>query len=316
MTDPTTPTDSAPGLCACGCGLPVAKGRRFVAFHHNRLPRTSTTEAFRVAYDQKMAESTEPVGLCGCGCRQSAPVARKSNLRKGWIKGLPKRWIAGHQGWAQPRRRPVDVVPGTCGCGCRGMLTERSKQDKFRKYLPAHSPKYARAIDASDLSQASRDAFWANVGIVDHCLVWHGIKNKKGYGVWTDPATNRHYLAHRVAAALMFGSIAAGVQRNHFCDVGGHGPSCVSPWHTWSGSQSQNLYHAAGAGLMPRKLSASNVLELRSLYQSGVTQRVLAERFGIRQSHVSMIVTGKAWLHLVDPNAPPRLPRPRKIKAA
>jgi len=35
--------------------------------------------------------------LCGCGCGQLAPIARRSDSKWGWIKGEAKRFISGHQ---------------------------------------------------------------------------------------------------------------------------------------------------------------------------------------------------------------------------
>lgn len=34
--------------------------------------------------------------LCECGCGHLAPVATKTRLERGWIKGQPKRFISGH----------------------------------------------------------------------------------------------------------------------------------------------------------------------------------------------------------------------------
>lgn len=35
--------------------------------------------------------------LCQCGCGQEAPIASKTNMRQGYIKGEPHRFIRGHQ---------------------------------------------------------------------------------------------------------------------------------------------------------------------------------------------------------------------------
>jgi hypothetical protein len=194
-----------------------------------------------------------------------------------------------------------------CACGCLGVLT-RSWQGKLRKYLEGHAPNYPRALDASSLSETSKADFWSHVrqDVMWMCWEWVGPHTPSGYASWTDPVTRRRYLAHRLAAALVFGPVPSGAQRNHLCDVGGVGRGRVNPWHTWSGSQSENLYHAAGAGLMPRKLSPSNVLELRELRRVGrVGRSALAEKFGISEHMVDLILKGRAWLHLLEPGAVP-----------
>jgi hypothetical protein len=186
-----------------------------------------------------------------------------------------------------------------CADGCGRALPRGTR----RKYLEGHAFNYARALDASDLSKASAAAFWADVRVADNgmCWEWAG-RHRNGYGLFRDPVTRKRYLAHRLAAALVFGPLPPGVQRNHSCDIGGLGRSCVNPWHTWAGSQSENLYDAAAKGLMPRKLSPSNVLELRELRRVGrVGRSTLAARFGISEHMVDLILKGRAWLHLLEP---------------
>lgn len=38
----------------------------------------------------------QPIKLCECGCGQPAPIATTSDKRMNWIKGQPKRFVAGH----------------------------------------------------------------------------------------------------------------------------------------------------------------------------------------------------------------------------
>jgi len=34
--------------------------------------------------------------LCQCGCGEPAPLARQTDRQKGWVKGQPVRFVAGH----------------------------------------------------------------------------------------------------------------------------------------------------------------------------------------------------------------------------
>jgi len=36
------------------------------------------------------------LGLCECGCGQATTIAQRNLTRRGWIKGQPKRFLAGH----------------------------------------------------------------------------------------------------------------------------------------------------------------------------------------------------------------------------
>lgn len=69
--------------------------------------------------------------------------------------------------------------------------------------------------------------------------------------------------------------------------------------------QVRNVRHAAELGRSiageqngQSRLSEADVLEIRAIAARGVTQSVIAARFGICQAHVSDVVTGKRWKHL------------------
>lgn len=62
-------------------------------------------------------------GYCGCGCGQKTRLARWNDRHKGWIRGEPLRYIAGHR--TTPPRTDYRVDPDT-GCwlwlGCKSPL--------------------------------------------------------------------------------------------------------------------------------------------------------------------------------------------------
>lgn len=80
-------------------------------------------------------EMTEiPDGFCLCGCGQKAPLARKTNRSKGYIKGQPMRWLHGHGCRSrvpengerfgrlvilneEPRVRGFIMIKARCDCG-------------------------------------------------------------------------------------------------------------------------------------------------------------------------------------------------------
>ena len=102
------------------------------------------------------------------------------------------------------------------------------------------------------------------------------------YGLFIDPSTHRRHYTHRLAHALLRGPVRAGELTLHHCDVAGLGAGCLSPFHTFRGTGSDNLRDAAAKGLMRRKLSASQVLEIRALRQANTLSRAaIAERYGI-----------------------------------
>ena len=47
---------------------------------------------------RRFGRTTDPVeGLCRCGCGESTSIAKKTDKRRGWIRGLPIQHVGGHQ---------------------------------------------------------------------------------------------------------------------------------------------------------------------------------------------------------------------------
>ena len=126
---------------------------------------------------------------------------------------------------------------------------------------------------------------------------------KNGYGSFSKDGYPRG--AHRLAWELAYGeSIPDGIEVCHTCD----NPICVRPEHLFLGTHADNAADmvAKGRGVSPRlsgesnpaaKLTEEQVQRIRTLYVFGqVTQRDVAEQFGISQQQVSNIVNGKKWV--------------------
>ena len=88
----------------------------------------------------------------------------------------------------------------------------------------------------------------------------------------------------------------------HTCDR----PLCVNPAHLELGSNRDNAADSARKARRPRgsrqhaaKLTEGQVLNLRARYEAGgITQKQLAEEYGISRALVSVILTRKAWKHI------------------
>jgi hypothetical protein len=120
-----------------------------------------------------------------------------------------------------------------------------------------------------------------------------------------------HVYAHRFAWELEHGPIGRGVQILHSCDR----PLCVR--HLFDGTQADNVRDMVSKGRQARgdaltavrlmsasrghehyesKLSFDDVANIRRLYGAGdVLQRELADRFGVSQSVVSDVLSGKTY---------------------
>jgi len=157
-----------------------------------------------------------------------------------------------------------------------------------------------------------RKRFWAKVQIIkdnpddpheNSCWEWKGRVGKNGYGTFT-LARGFPRGAHCVAYELAYGeNVPEGIEVCHTCD----NPICVRPEHLFLGTHADNAADmvAKGRGVSPRlsgesnpsaKLTEKQVQNIRASYIFGqVTQRDIAEQFGISQQQVSNIVNGKKW---------------------
>jgi hypothetical protein len=131
------------------------------------------------------------------------------------------------------------------------------------------------------------------------CVVWNGHKDYLGYG-------KRRYkgkvqLAHRVAFFEANGYMPeAGRVVMHICD----NPSCINPGHLRDGTHADNVADRvakgrSSGGSMPgelhpgAKLSDKQTAEIRDLCKTKIPQSKIAAMYGVSQSTVSEIHTGR-----------------------
>jgi len=120
---------------------------------------------------------------------------------------------------------------------------------------------------------------------------------------------------HRLSWALSHGHMVEDLTSNdfvcHHCD----NPRCFEPLHLFLSTNQGNVADMHAKGFVYRGgaknpvrgsnhpmavLTEDNVREIRDIYARDplVTQRELAERFGVTQTLVGMIVRRKIWTHI------------------
>ena len=126
----------------------------------------------------------------------------------------------------------------------------------------------------------------------------------KGYCVVTLGHHTNQYV-HRLVAKAFLPIIPDKNEVNHKDGNKEHNFSSNLEWVSHSENQHHayrilqtlklNLPHGKGEKNSMAKLTTGFVEEIRSLYLSGITQRKIAEKFGIAQSHVSSICSKRLW---------------------
>lgn len=131
------------------------------------------------------------------------------------------------------------------------------------------------------------------------CWEATGFLNKGGYKKMI--VQGKTMLAHRVSFLLFNGSIPNGMQVCHKCD----NPKCLNPKHLFLGSAMDNMqdkinkgrHRGAKSGDMHHssRLTAWQVSEIRKKLNNKTNQYEIAKEYGVSQSIISNIKTGKRW---------------------
>jgi hypothetical protein len=145
------------------------------------------------------------------------------------------------------------------------------------------------------------------------CWTWRAAVNRGGYGqFWVH---GRQSMAHRFAWETINGPIPQGLLVLHRCD----NPPCCNPVHLRLGTQAENAadcitkgrrasgpeHNARFREARPRGVSHpaavltdEDVLAIRTTYTTGgLSQTLIAQRFGISQQQVSRLVLRQSWTH-------------------
>ena len=138
--------------------------------------------------------------------------------------------------------------------------------------------------------------FFAKVVISDSgCHEWTGCLLPNGYGQFHKDGKTAY--AHRVAYEIANGDPGTAFVL-HECD----NRKCVNPKHLFIGDFEANMADMVGKGRRAHgernghaKLTREQVLQIR---QEAASQQVIADKYGISRSLVSMIRSGRIWKHI------------------
>lgn len=158
----------------------------------------------------------------------------------------------------------------------------------------------------------SKATFWSGRTIRETFDKWWVKNPSTGCHQWTRSCANgygqlnvggRPMLAHRYSWERSNGPIPSNLHVLHRCD----NRRCVNPDHLFLGTNLDNIRDMTlkGRGVGPSlhgeshpmvKLTWSKVQEIKRVYHAGgVSQRFLATQFGVSQTAIGRIVSGRGW---------------------
>lgn len=150
-----------------------------------------------------------------------------------------------------------------------------------------------------------RERFWKYVRKTPTCWLWIGkAKHYFGYGIiqgWNKYGKKSAQVAHRVSYEIHNGKIPKGKSILHICD----NPPCVNPNHLKVGTQIENLLDCKKKGRVPKgekhwscRLSEDQVLAIRELSQSKVSNAEIMKVFNLKRQNLESIIDRRTWTHI------------------
>lgn len=118
------------------------------------------------------------------------------------------------------------------------------------------------------------------------CWEWRGSRHPQGYGVVGRKSVL--ITTHRLSYMTWVGPIPEGHVVRHKCD----NPPCINPEHLETGTKGQNNEDTARRDRSRRKLTRSDVEDIRWLFAEGAVQAHIARSYGISTSHINLICRG------------------------
>jgi hypothetical protein len=136
------------------------------------------------------------------------------------------------------------------------------------------------------------------------CWDWNASVTKNG-GYGQLHIKGKSKLAHRFSYEIFYGAIPEGAWICHKCN----NPVCCNPTHLYVGDPFTNAQDRIAAGTVykipPRRGEANNktkltskiVKRIRLALKKGISQKLIAKKYNVRDSSISAINTGKTWIH-------------------
>ncbi len=181
-------------------------------------------------------------------------------------------------------------------CGAR--FPEKDKKKDKRQLRRFCNPKCARLYVVGPRS----DRFWKFVdktsssGPDGECWVWIGLKDRKGYGLFT--INYKSVFSHRVSYADNIGPIPTGMLVCHKCD----NPGCVRPDHLFIGTDADNMSDKTLKGRQAKGIAAGssklNDDKIRDILVSKNDAETIAKQYSVSATTIRMIKRRKTWKHV------------------
>jgi hypothetical protein len=204
--------------------------------------------------------------------------------------------------FTRPESAPAKYCSYACsnlGRRCR-VLSTCAHCGKEREVIAVHAADPTRRfcsrackVAATKTATAIGRRFWDKVQQGTGCWEWTGMLRRG-----RDEST---IYAHRLSYELNIAPVPAGLIVCHRCD----NPPCVRPEHLFLGTDNDNQRDKVAKGRQERgethhaaKLTAADVVEIRSSRAQGTRVNELAAKYGVDRGAIQAVVSRKTWAHV------------------
>lgn len=139
----------------------------------------------------------------------------------------------------------------------------------------------------------------------DQCIEWPYAMGTQGYGLYHN--NGRPVRVHRYVCALAHGPAPRG-SKSHASHLCGN-RKCFNPRHLRWATAAENTQDKILHGRSPRgerhhncKLTKQQAIHIYSLRGKGLTQKKIAEKYGVSRGAISAILHGRTWSHTTGAN--------------
>lgn len=201
------------------------------------------------------------------------------------MDNLPRTPEEYREWWTEQR---PNIPYGCCWCGC-GETTNVAPRNDASKFMRFRGEPLRYIIGHGMRDKGPEYVVDQDTG----CWIWQHQQHVKCtgavYGRHGNGGDRR--LAHVVYWERENGPVPPGKELHHICVERGYGTTlCCRPTHVTPVSHTENVRRGQSA-----LLSVEQVREIKVQLASGVTQKKLAEAYGVAREAISAIATGRNW---------------------
>lgn len=231
-------------------------------------PGRGSTDTWEVS-----AMQSDDTALCQCGCGRPVTIASCTSRRRGWIKGQPIRYYAGHH-----RIRPAE----------ERFWEKVNKNGPIQSHVPELGPCWIWIAGITPIT--GYGAFHVSSEL---CVSAHRYSYSINCGEISDGLFVLHRCDNRPCVRPDHLFLGTNADNHRDKAEKGRAPSGANTWHA---RMPEKIVRGEQHGAA--KLTDASVLDIRQRLARGEMHKDIAFVHGVSKTTISLIRNGKRWMHV------------------